>query len=385
MDIDNNEIFKGNKYTLGFNFQDSLIDQLTVLREQNFPGRVVEVFGALDDSPVLSARPQNKIPTLTQEEFAQQVAKLKKIGIEFNYLMNTSEKIKGKEDEVVSYVKQLISIGVKHVTVGSLKLASLLRKNFGNEIHLTMSITFGISDEKTLEKVIQSGCDACYLDGVNVNRNFKLLTHLISVAKSRIEIRLYANMSCIAECPVVKQHYKLFSSRRPDVQERHKGYFRGCSAIKLTSPVTWIQAPAIRPEDVEIYRELGVELFKLSDRLAPTKSLAFTAWAYSMNTSPADLFHLYERTGEKYRDLFTEDSSPPLLGPFSVSSSEIPQEFIQHFQDGRCNSTNAQCPICMSTANDAISVNDGWEEGIEVCKQMFRSETHVSPDEIGRI
>ena len=345
-------------FTLGFNFDWQLVEALADLSARTGQrGTVSEVFGALAGSPLSSARPTTRIPDATLPTLVAQAAALRAEGIGFNYLMNTSEPIGGKRVVVLDYLANLAENGVDRVTVGTTELARLIKKHLPN-MHVTMSITKGVSTLKALDEVARAGCDACYLDGVFVNRNIALLTSLLR--HTRLETRLYANMSCVSACPVVRQHYDTFARQNAGTTAAHDGFFAGCSLVKMRSSTEWMQMPWIRPEDISAYAALGVGMFKLTDRLATMPVLVRIAEAYTSATSPPDLFDIIERSGDKYRNLTTDTALAPSGSPYTVDPTAIPDEFIGHFLDGSCISQDKHCPICTRAAKTAVSRNPAW-------------------------
>jgi hypothetical protein len=343
-------------YSLGFNFDPALIEGLLAANEiYGGSSRINEVFGALPDCPISSARPISRIPPISWREFSRQLESLGKANIEFNFLMNTAHAVGATLPRAVAeYLKRLADVGVHRLTVGTPELCRLVKAH-SPQFHLTLSITYGIHTAAKLSKAESAGADAVYLDGVYVNRNFLLLRALRKQATA--ECRLYANMSCISHCPVVRRHYNLFAGSQSALTARQNdAFFAGCTLIKLANPVEWIQMPWIRPEDICVYVSEGIKHFKLADRLATTETLLIIAQAYLKRTSPKDLFTLMERDGAKYRALAGEsgDTSRPAI---SVINSEIPADFIQHFQLGDCISNNLSCELCLYVAQKAVRIN----------------------------
>jgi hypothetical protein len=298
-----------------------------------------------------------RIPSATMLTLTRQVQALAKHEIAFNYLMNTNERVGNRADRILDFLARLLDIGVSRLTVGTTDLAALVKTHLP-AMHVTMSITRGVKTLRALKSVTDAGCDACYLDGVFVNRNFALLTTLI--ANSSLDLRLYANMSCISACPVVRQHYDAFASQSSGTAAAHDRFFAGCSLVKWRSPVEWIQMPWIRPEDIGAYRSLDVKLFKLSDRLAPTDVLMRIADAYTRGTSPDDLFDIIERSGAKYRMLTDRAESLPARGPYRVDPGAIPPTFFEHFRRGDCISQDINCRVCIAVADEAVTRNPEW-------------------------
>jgi hypothetical protein len=74
-----------------------------------------------------------------------------------------------------------------------------------------------------------------------------------------------------------------------------------CSYTFLSEPVEFLRSPFIRPEDVSAYREVGIDIIKLSDRTESTEFLLNTARAYAEGRYDGNLFDLIFRSGRKIR------------------------------------------------------------------------------------
>lgn len=350
------------RYSLGFNFDPKLITGLIEANEKyGRDSRIEEVFGALPDCPISSARPTSKIPALSWEEFARQILFLRNSQIAFNFLLNTAQRLDSLlVGSLKTYLKRLADVGVNRLTVGTPDLCAAV-KDFSPRFHVTISITYGIHSPEKLLQAEAAGADAIYLDGVYVNRDFDLLRVLLKQAN--VECRLYANMSCLSRCPVVGKHYAIFSGAQSELTSpRNDAFFAGCSMVKLSNPTEWLQMPWIRPEDVSAYASEGVGHFKLADRLAPTSTLLVIAQSYLKRKSPKNLFDLMERDGAKYK-LLSED--PVKTGnhesaPMFVHSERLPTDFISHFRIQGCKSNDLNCEVCVALAQSAVEINGGW-------------------------
>jgi collagenase-like PrtC family protease len=348
------------RFTLGFNFDPELARGVLDLNRNATAGVIDEVFAALPDCPLASARPTAKIPRVEWGEFARLVRDLDRGGVGFNYLMNTRQRLGRTTREAAdAYVRRLRKVGVARFTAGSAEICRML-KSLDPSLHVTISITRGIRNLKRLREAEEAGADAVYLDGVFVNRDFPLLRELR--AASSIEVRLYANMSCVAGCPVVEQHYGIFAGPQDATTARRSdAYFAGCSVIKLRSAVEWVQMPWIRPEDIPGYRDEGIGMFKLADRLAPTPVLLRIAETYLSGSSPPDLFELMERNAAKYGGLAAVNAAPG-GAPIVVHSDRIPADFVEHFRSGLCRSRDLGCPVCNRVAAAAVEIDSEWAE-----------------------
>ena len=337
-------------YSIGYNFDRNLANELDrINRSRGRIGDVREVFGATADSPYPSARPSTRLPEAGSSDLAWHVAALADVGIAFNYLLNAPV-TSVDYDVVARYCGQLQAIGIRRLTAGTPEICIAIKRAIP-EMHVTMSLTYGVRSPAMLERAVNAGADAVYLDAVYVNRNFSLLRDLI--ARSRAEVRLYANVSCVSRCPVVRQHYAIFVGQNEHTAERNDWFFAGCTALKLALPVEWMQMPWIRPEDINIYVREGIRHFKLADRLAGTSVLGRIARAYVTGRSPEDLFPIIERDGAKYQAY----GFPPTKPPMRVWSKRIPEAFIEHFRANMCTSSDPDCPQCLAAAASSVECN----------------------------
>jgi collagenase-like PrtC family protease len=365
------------RYSLGFNFDPALIRGVIEANEE-FGGasRIDEFFGALPDSPISSARPTSKLPTLSWDEFTKQILFLRDSQIAFNFLMNTAQRLDSAlTRSLKTYLKRLADVGVHRLTVGTPELCAVVKDCFPR-FHVTISITYGIHSPDKVLHAEAAGADAIYLDGVYVNRDFDLLRALLKQA--RVECRLYANMSCLSRCPVVGKHYAMFSGAQSEsTSSRNDAFFAGCSMVKLSNPTEWLQMPWIRPEDVSAYASEGVGHFKLADRLAPTSTLLVIAQSYLKRKSPDNLFDLMERDGAKYELLGAKTKNQD-SAPMYVHSKRLPTDFIEHFRKQGCKSNDPNCRVCVALTQSAVEVNGSWPE------QLPSSVRHLVPLELSK-
>ena len=346
------------RYSLGFNFDPSLIKGIIEANEKyGGDSRIDEVFGALPDSPISSARPTSRIPALSWKKFTEQIQCLREAGIAFNFLMNTAQTLDSVlTANTIAYFKRLADAGVNRLTVGTPELCAVA-KAFSKYFHVTISITYGIHSRQKLMEAEATGADAAYLDGVYVNRDFDLLRTLLK--RANVECRLYANMSCLSHCQVVGKHYSMFSgAQNASIARRNDAFFAGCSLVKLRNPTEWLQMPWIRPEDVGAYASEGVSHFKLADRLAPTPVLLTIAKSYLKKQSPDNLFDLMERDGSKYKFVSRDSASYREPGPLYIHSKILPADFIDHFRADGCKSNDLNCKFCIELTKKAVKVNE---------------------------
>ena len=251
-------------------------------------------------------------------------------------MLNTGQNLTyDLEKSLHKYLKKLLEVGIPVITVGTLELCRFVKK-FYPEFHIVMSITYGTNSKKKLRKVESAKADSVYLDGVFVNRNFKLLRSLVRLSK--IECKLYANMSCISHCPVVNKHYKVFAGPQSDLTRlKNDAFFAGCSLIKLKKPIEWIQMPWIRPEDMHHY-EAWFDVVKLATR---------------MHNRPRRVLGSYIRgkTTGNLLDL-TEPGFGSLLPGGILESHRFPEDWFD--KTTTCNRKCHNCDYCRDVFQDAL-------------------------------
>src|SRR5215208_2621944 len=119
-------------YSLGFNYDPDLIRGIAKANQKyGALSRIEEVFGAMADSPVSSARPTSRIPNLKWEEFASQIRSLRDFGVAFNFLMNTSQRLDSAlTNELKTYLQRLMDAGVERITAGTPELCAFVKSVF---------------------------------------------------------------------------------------------------------------------------------------------------------------------------------------------------------------------------------------------------------------
>lgn len=341
------------EFSLGYNFDPNLIEEINNLNKRiDGRNRITEFFAALPSSPYLSTRPGNRILNVSWEQFEEQIRRMNECSISLIYLFNAKTDLNEIDlSEFKTFLHNLFEIGVTKLIAYSPKLCRFI-KTINSGFEVTISSVYNIRSKLQLDEVHASGADSAYLDSIFINRNFELLRELRDYAD--IPLKLYANVSCLSQCSNKDLHYTVLSS--PDKAYQlvmNDKLFKYCSIEKLNNPTTWLQMQWIRPEDIDVYVEEGFNHFKLTDRLAPTESLILIAEHYLKGISPANLFPIIERNGTKYKDLVTDTQNP-----FFVDSSEIPEDFIEHFRKGICNSSNIHCKYCNEIAKNAVRINE---------------------------
>ena len=289
------------KFSVATNFRPDLLDAL-----QGYP--VAELFGKLPSDSVGGGRASFMLSPLSTREFRAHVQGAARKGIGFNYLINPAcldnreftKKGQAGLELLLGFVEEC---GVSSVTVSLPFLLPIIKKR-----HPRLKVRVGVyarvdgvAKAKFWEEM---GADCITLESITVNRNFPLLKAIRRAV--RLELQLIANSNCLIFCPLSGQHMVNLSHAS---QKGHasRGFMidycaLSCSCEKLSDPTHYLRSEFIRPEDVELYTELGFSSFKILERGAPTAVLARRVKAYAERQFEGNLLELIQPYGYKNAD-----------------------------------------------------------------------------------
>jgi len=178
-----------------------------------------------------------------------------------------------------------------------------------------------------------------------------------------------------------------------------------CSYDKLKDPAQYLRSEFIRPEDMDMYLDMGYDSFKILERGAPTPVLLKRVIAYTKGRYNGNLLDLIQPFGykeksnaslssglfNKWRYLFRprmvrlsklmklkglaakRGMLEPLTGePVYIDNSEL-SGFIPGFRDRNCRSNDcATCGWCVSYARKAVRVDEVYRtELLKLYEEVF--------------
>ena len=386
------------EFTLACNWDLALIDQLN-------PTQVKGFFGQYTDDPFGGGRGSFLVPKVTKEEAEIFMKKAMGKGFEFNYLLNgacinNQEFIRDQFNVLMSHVEWVDSLNVDMVTVTLPFLLNLIKKNFPR-LKVCISSWARIESANRAQYWEEMGADKLILQE-HVNRNFKALTSIRKAVKCELEV--IANPSCLFTCPYEYNHINMMThSSQPSVVTN--GFVvdhcqLSCQKRKLENPVEIIKARWIRPEDVGVYDEIGIDTLKLLERFRTTPSLMKVVQAYTERQFDGNLIELLTLPN---KGAFNPPNLEYLLRPefiniemmmrmadvFGYSFPEIiylDNRQLDHFLDGfgkrDCLSQYCDdCLYCKRVSEKAIRILD------ETKRQEVLGKFHAFLDDLysGRI
>lgn len=288
------------KYSIATNWDDKLI---TYFKRLNFlyEDKVIELFGSL---PLACAVPA---PEISKPKIEEKIKLIKKAGFRFNYLINFSVfpdlNSKKGQRKTMEYIYWIETQKVDIVTVADKNLLSLICKYFP-ELKINISIVLGI---KTIKEVNLLRKRYPNIERITlhqtINRNkHKLIQHIANAHQEKglkpVKVELLANEICLYNCPLMKKHYA-YSSRTSQFNKEFKPikgpdkFEISCSKIRAKNPLQFLNACWIRPEDVEIYENLGVDILKIAGKTDSTDYLFNTTKSYMERSRKGNVMNLF--------------------------------------------------------------------------------------------
>jgi len=300
------EISKPMQYSIATSWSAALLDGLVALNRQHPKACFSEIYGAHRTSVTGHGRPAYRLPQVEPEVFEQHVSRARQLGLRFNYVMNAPD-FGGRENdsawlkEVSSLLEYLARCGVSGVTISHPALLRFVKREFP-DLRINVSVIAGVDTVAEARRFEDLAVEVINLNPFTINRDFDSLRAIRAAV--RCELELYANIACLDRCSRRDAHYQFSgsASQKAGVPAVTRDPFlMRCSYTFLSQPVEFLRSPFIRPEDVCAYREVGIDVLKLSDRTESTEFLLKTARAYAGERYDGNLFDLIFRSGRKIR------------------------------------------------------------------------------------
>jgi collagenase-like PrtC family protease len=394
------------KFSVATNFEPDLLDAL-----DGYP--VSELFGKLSCDSVGGGRASFMLAPLSTRRFKEHVQGAAQKGIGFNYLINPAcldnreytRKGQSELERLLGFVEQS---GVTAVTVSLPFLLPIIkRRHPGLKVRVGVYARVdGVAKARFWEDL---GADCITLESIAVNRDFAQLKAIRRAV--RLELQLIANSHCLIFCPMSGQHMVNLSHAS---QKGHasRGFMIDycalkCSSEKLADPSNYLRSEFIRPEDLDLYTEMGFTSFKILERGAPTAVLAGRVKAYAGRRFEGNLLDLIQPYGYKgapkgaaaglanFRRLISYFFRPGVVKAAGLLRlKELAEKrgliagldwdpvyldnraldgFLAGMKDINCRETDcAQCGYCESWTGKALRVDEQYRaEMLELYREVF--------------
>lgn len=299
-----------NSFKLGCNFSNELPEIIRHLNSEYPQNRIVELYGSRGESHYYAARPEYRLHHIDKCLFARYIDELRKIGVAFNYTLNSSfiggkETILSQESDIKDYISFLICAGVQTITVTIPYMAEIVRsvsRDVGLEVSTIAHIDSVTQAKIWLEKyAINKICIS-----LNKNRDITFLSRMADYCASNgIIVTLLANEFCgnglflkginsTTGCIYRDHCYQLHSIGYDEECIIGNNYPMGNCIQSRNHIISWLKLNFIRPEDLKLYNSIGINHFKITGRTGGIAYIERIARAYMAEDYTGNLLDLWK-------------------------------------------------------------------------------------------
>lgn len=341
-----------NEFKLGTNFDMDLLESIINLNQLSTKNKVTEMYGSDRYHSKLAARPGFRLPDIDHYQFEAYVKKAKDAGINFNYTMNSIIPYGSKGnlvehvDEVVEFVKYCESIGVYRITVANPMMLEIIRNYAHSDIEVEVSTIMHVDTVSQIKYLYEKYGVKKVCNNLNKNRDFKFLEAAAKYCNDNgIILELMANEFCgvggsdyATHCIYRDSCYICHATNEvlEDTLTLHEYPMKFCTNSRNENPANWLRLKFIRPEDVKVYNEIGINHFKITGRTGSSKYILRTIGAYLNESYDGNLLGLWKPL-ESIKDASVED----------VHFYDIPNKsldgFISHWSQDKFVCDNEVC------------------------------------------
>ncbi len=323
----------------------------------------VQLYGVLPTSMIGSGGRGPDNIHMVENQAEGYIEQAHSAGLKFDYILNAPsmgnmEWDENTHQELLEHLRWITSIGVDSVTVTIPYLIELIKRQFP---HLKVRVsTIAHVNSVARAKLVESlGADSITLD-INVNRDFTLLKAIRSAVNCELTILL--NNLCLYQCPYEYYHHDTLGHASQSYNPIN-GYYEDycvlrCTLDRLYDISQIIKCRWVRPEDIHVYEEIGIDVFKTSGRSMSAERILNAATAYSLRHYQGSLYDIWNvitpKIGVSNSDLPSVQNK--VIGPpprFYIDNQAL-EGFIDFFKKQNCLSGCSHCDYCQRIANKVI-------------------------------
>ena len=368
---------KSTRFAVAFNGDDNLIAAIAKYRE------VDSIFGKVSRDIVGGGRPTYALADISFSKLKNSIQIAHQHNLKFYYLLNSAcmanqEFSRATSNRIIRLLDTIVDAGADGVVVAIPYLLNLIKKRYPN-LKVSISTFAGIESPQRARFWEDNGADRLILDQ-NLNRNKTVLEKIRKSVKCELEV--FANVMCLFKCPFCFTHSTSIghsSSTEDPLQGFGVDYYSyRCTLSRLQDPVELIRGRFIRPEDIGAYEDIGIDVFKISDRQRSTPWIIRTVNAYSSRQYEGNLadiiaypiFHdkkeallnnptrfLARSNHISHLFLETMKELKSCATPFHIDNRKL-DGFLEHYFQHTCehSACGIDCQYCESVARHAVTV-----------------------------
>jgi collagenase-like PrtC family protease len=348
---------------LASNFDDRLVTETADLPVSTF-------FGGFPVQLTGGGRPPQILPTVDRERFRAHLDVVHRRARKFFATLNSNdlglkEYSAGYLERFLREVADLIDIGVDGFIIALPALIEAVRTEWP-DVPITVSTFARVRSVTQAQYFLNLGARTIILE--EANRDFRLIRGLVRLGA---EVEILVNQSCLPSCPYRGHHLNTSSlASQPEAACPVFEYpILECGLEYVRDPAKLISGIFVRPEDLEVYEEVGVSRFKVSGRNRSTDWLVRCARAYAARSGDlTDILSLVQLKGPRaaLHRLATGPPSEPVeslekafapLAHISIDNGGFPRDFLRHIAQVDCDHTTCDaCGYCPKVARKVLRI-----------------------------
>jgi collagenase-like PrtC family protease len=354
-------------FTVPTPFTPEFIDQLAALNSEfgDSGTRVLELYGSFQQGSFNSARPAKYLPGVSREQFQRHVAQARDKGIAFNYLLNAPsysnyEYTHEGRTELADLLAFLVDSGVTSVTVAVPYLMEIIHAT-APQLEVVVSTIGYVGGMAGIDQYHEAGAARIVLD-VEVNRDFPFLR--TACAESPVPLEVIVNPVCLSQCHFKYNHNCVAALGSQSLLRGGVGvpynqyYLNWCYLRKLRHESEFLKSPWVRPEDLHLWEETGINYFKIAGRGLPGNEILRLCRSYLAQSFSGNLLDLL---GWPHWLAFRDNGDGTRLPPLEVIlDNRALDGFLDFFARNMpaCRLGCQRCGHCQAWSRKALRFND---------------------------
>ncbi|MGA2671031.1 MAG: U32 family peptidase [Dehalococcoidia bacterium] len=332
----------------------------------------VQLYGVLPTSMIGSGARGPDDVRMVENQAEEYIEQAHSAGLKFDYILNAPsmsnmEWDENTHQELLMHLDWISSIGVDSVTVTIPYLIELIKRQFPN-LKIRVSTIAHVNSVARAKLVESLGADSITLD-INVNRDFTLLKAIRNAVSC--ELTILMNNLCLYQCPYEYYHHD-GQGHASQSYNPLGGYYVDycvlrCTLDRLCDISQIIKCRWVRPEDIHVYEEIGMDMFKISGRSMPSERIVHAATAYSSRHYEGNLYDILNIITPK--NGFINSALPGVqnngngsLPKFYIDNQAL-EGFMDFFRKQNCPSGCGQCNYCQRIADKVIQFDRDEVDG----------------------
>ncbi|MDH4068601.1 MAG: hypothetical protein OEU97_06725, partial [Dehalococcoidia bacterium] len=194
------------------------------------------------------------------------------------------------------------------------------------------------------------------------------------------ELTVLLNNLCLYQCPYEYYHHDGLGHASQNYNPVKVSYVDycvlRCTLDRLRDVSQVVKCRWGRPEDIHIYEDIGIDMFKISGRSMPTEKILRAAKAYSSRHCQGNLYDILNviipRTGFVNSTLPGEQSNGTGSSPSFYIDNQALEGFMDFFRKQDCSSGCSHCGYCQRIADRVMQFDrDEVDEYVAALNQTL--------------